>query len=198
MKQNKIKVALTGGIGSGKSTVLKIIDKEGYKTFSCDSIYCELLNNSDFLNMLVFEFGDILDKNGKLDRRKLSAIVFNNKEKLKRLEMLTHPAIMECALKRMNDFKISFCEVPLLFENGFEKYFDSVVVVKRRLADRISSVIERDNLCRNEVEMRIKSQTNYENANLSKYYVIHNNDKSIKELRQNVQNIIKDIENKIN
>ena len=175
MTQNNLKIAITGGIGSGKSTVAEIIKEQGYTVVSCDEVYNELLCDKVFLNKLTSEFGDILDSEGKLDRKKLSATVFADETKLKRLNEITHPAIMEEVFRRMPDEKVCFCEVPLLFEGGFEDRFDKVIVVLRDKELRIKAVENRDNIDEKTVKSRINNQLNYENTTFEKYYVIHNN-----------------------
>lgn len=175
MTQNKkVKIAVTGGIGSGKSTVMKHIAEKGYRTFSCDEIYKDLLKESDFVKKITDSFGDVLDSFGNLDRKRLSKIVFGDEVKLHKLNSITHPAIMERAIMLMNEYDISFIEVPLLFENGFEKLFDSVIVVLRNKDERISAVMQRDRISEEEALSRINSQCDYENVDFTKYYVIHN------------------------
>lgn len=196
MTQSNFKLAITGGIGSGKSRVAEIIKREGYPVFSCDEIYGELLKDKNFLNNLVNNFGDILDVNGDLDRKKLSAIVFSDRRKLKLLNELTHTEIMGEALKRAESFRLSFCEVPLLFENGYEKLFDGVIVVLRNEEDRISSVVNRDKISREEVIKRINRQYNYSNSDFAEYYVIYNNS-DFYELEQKTLKILESIVNKI-
>ena len=95
MTQNNIKIAVTGGIGSGKTTVCDIIKEQGYSVISCDEIYNRLLRDKSFLNSLVSEFGHILNGDGTLSRKKLSEIVFSDKDKLARLNEITHPEIMK-------------------------------------------------------------------------------------------------------
>ena len=192
MTRNNIKVAITGGIGSGKSTVSKIIAERGYNVVSCDDIYSELLTDKDFLNSLSAHFKDAVS-NGVLDRHKLSEIVFKEEENLKRLNALTHPVIMQNALLKMQGEGINFCEVPLLFEGGFENLFDKVIVVLRDKSSRINAVTARDNLDILTVEKRIKSQINYDNRNFEDYYVIHN-DGSTDKLRIDTIQIIKKLE----
>lgn len=174
MKQNNRKIAITGGIGSGKSCVSEIISAQGFPVFSCDKIYSELLNDGDFLSAIEKNFGGVVE-DGKLDREKLSAEVFCDSEKLKRLNSLTHGKILNAAFGKMKGEELSFLEVPLLFENGFEKLFDGVIVVLRDFEKRVQSVMLRDKLSRNEVILRIKSQIDYDNYDFTKYYVIHNN-----------------------
>lgn len=175
MTQNNLKIAITGGIGSGKSTVCKIIMEEGYAVISCDEIYKDLLTDKHFLSMLAKEFSGIILSDGTLDRKKLSEIVFNDSVALQKLNALTHPAIMEEVFKAASANTVTFCEVPLLFENSLERFFDKVIVVLRDKGQRVESVIKRDNIARNKVLLRLNSQFDYENADLTEYYVIHNN-----------------------
>lgn len=193
MTQNNVKIAITGGIGSGKSAVADIIAKQGYPVFSCDVIYSELLERPEFLNKLSQEFLNIIKADGTLDRAKLSQIVFNDKSALDKLNALTHPAIMEEVFKKSKGKILSFTEVPLLFENGLEKYFDGVIVVMREKSERIKAIVERDKIEEKQAELRIKSQINYDNYDFARYYVIHNSSNltdlelKILELLQNIK-----------
>lgn len=195
MKQSK-KIAVTGGIGSGKSTVMKIIAGKGYPIFSCDEIYSQLTSDSDFLNILRHSFGDILNSDGTLDRKKLSEIVFNNPAKLAELDKITHPAIYK-EMFRMADEAggICFCEVPLLFESGAESLFDGVIIVMRNEEQRIKSVTARDKLPEQDVKKRISNQFDYNSADFAMYYVIHNNG-DLSELEWQIEEIIKKINEK--
>lgn len=89
MMQNNIKIAVTGGIGSGKSSVCQIIRSAGFPVLSCDEIYAELCADKKFLERLCEEFGDILYADGSLNRKKLSQIAFNDEAALKKLNNLT-------------------------------------------------------------------------------------------------------------
>jgi dephospho-CoA kinase len=177
MRQNNLtKIAITGGIGSGKSCVAKILREKNYPVFSCDETYARIIKDKNFLKIISNEFGDILNSDGLLDKQKLSAKVFSDKEKLIKLNAITHPKIFEEMFKQSEGCNgVCFYEVPLLFEEGNEKYFDNVIVVLRDLQKRIQSVVERDNLNYDQIFARINNQYNYENADFSKYYGIHNN-----------------------
>ena len=181
MMQNNIKIAITGGICSGKSTVAHIIREQGYNVVSCDEIYSELLKDTQFLDLLDKEFGNIKNNDGTLDRTTLSEIVFGDSEKLKKLNALTHPRIMQRAMEDMSSGGINFCEVPLLFEGGFERLFDNIIVVLRDDEIRLEELEKRDNIDKNQALLRINKQFDYKNHNFTMYYVIHN-DSTLTEL----------------
>ncbi len=189
MKQNSFKVAITGGIGSGKSTVCKIIKQSGFPLFSCDEIYAELLHNKDFCKQISDGLGGGYFKDGGLDKGKLKKDVFSDSEKLKTLNSLTHPAIMKKLLQTADKESVAFCEVPLLFENGYERLFDAVIVVLREKSKRIAAVVERDKISEKDALLRINNQFNYDNCDFAEYYVIHN-DTNLADLKQNTQQIL--------
>lgn len=196
MRQSK-KIAITGGIGSGKSTVAAII-AEKYPVISLDKVYADLVKDSGFLKLLCTEFGDVLDKEGELDRKKLSAVVFGNKEKIEKLNRITHPAIYSEAFKRGELLgNICFYEVPLLFESKGEHKFNDVIVVLRDLEKRIECVKKRDNLTEEEVKKRLNCQINYDNYDFARYYVIHNN-YDLTDLQKQVDATLKNINDKLN
>ena len=90
----KKKIAITGGIGSGKSEAIKIIKELGFPVFSCDEIYKEIIFSKEYVQRIEENFPTCV-KNGIIDRKELSAIVFANREKRDLLNSLSHPLIME-------------------------------------------------------------------------------------------------------
>ena len=194
--QSNIKIAITGGIGSGKSEVCSFINAAGYHVFSCDEIYSELLNDGVFDSDLKKCFGEKIFKDGKLNKMQLAGMVFSNREELEKLNKITHHKILDCAFDKMKAHKLSFLEVPLLFESGFEGLFDGVIVILRNLTDRIESIVKRSSISTEEAILRIKSQFNYESYNFTKYYVIHNNS-NLEQLHRRVDEVLKDITEKL-
>ena len=190
--QNNIKIAITGGICSGKSTVAKIIKEKGYKVFSCDEIYCELLDNPKFIDLLDKEFNGVKNSDGTLNRTYLSEIVFNDSNKLKKLNMLTHPQIMQRAMELMSGNGLFFCEVPLLFEGGFEQLFTNTIVVLREESDRVQELMRRNNIDEKQAILRINGQFGYKNQDFTKYYVIHN-DGDLNCLEKNTLSVLEKI-----
>ena len=158
-------IAITGGIGSGKSTALKIVENWGYKTFSADETYKRLTLEENFIREISLKIGiEPLLIEGKLalNKAEISKRVFNDKNLLKTLNSITHPKIMD---KIIGDAKkhdgLVFCEIPLLYEGGFEKLFDHVLIIKRNDKSRFKSASKRDNKTIEQIEEIAKNQFDY-------------------------------------
>ncbi len=156
-------IAVTGGIGSGKSTAISIIREMGFPVFSCDVIYNEILSEPSYIEKLRKAFNGVV-KNGVIDKRALSVIVFSDENARKRLEQIAHPRVMERLFEKMQDCNsnLVFAEVPLLFEGGFEKDFDDVIVILRDKEERIAAVQARDGGTRMEILQKISAQFDYD------------------------------------
>ena len=125
-----IKIAITGGIGSGKSEVAKIINQKGYTVLNADLIAKEIMNKLEIKNRVAKKFSLKKDENGNYCRTELAAAVFNDKEALKWLDNYIHPLVKKEMSDIMNAAKgLIFAEVPLLFESGMETMFDYTVCV---------------------------------------------------------------------
>lgn len=155
-----MRIAITGGIGSGKSYIANYIKSRGYKIIDTDNIAKELMKkgNSNYLN-IVESFGtDILDHSEEIDRDKLRNIVFHDDEKRYLLNNITHPNIMKKALEESDGNGIYFIEVPLLFEEKLETYFDQSWVIDCSEKTQIRRVKERSSLSKEEVLDIIRCQ----------------------------------------
>jgi dephospho-CoA kinase len=192
MTQNRVKIAVTGGIGSGKSTVCRMIGEMGYPVFSCDEIYKKMQSDGAFLAVMRENFGEKVVKEGKLDKEALSSAVFSDRALLQKLDGVTHPLIMERLYAEMKNYSVSFAEVPLLFEGGFEKDFDRVIVVLRKEKDRLAAVCERDRTTQEKAADRMKNQVNYEKIDLNGHTIIYN-DGDMNALREKVTSVIEEI-----
>lgn len=192
----KKKIAITGGIGSGKSMAASLIRKMGYPVFSCDKIYKEVLPSADYIQMIKEYFPAALS-NGGIDRKKLAEIVFSDEEKRKTLNGLSHPLVMKNLKMKMEECGdgLVFAEVPLLFEGNFENEFDEVLVIERNLASRIQAVQVRDGLDSKDVQKRIRAQFDYhseEGQTRMKNchaYIIENNS-SVESLSKKIENFL--------
>ena len=185
-----VKIAVTGGIGSGKSLVLNYLGEMGYKVLSCDEITKKLYATHDVKGMIKNKFNGVVSGNKRLtiDKKKLATQVFSDPKKRRELEDIIHPIVLKKALNSAN-------KVPILFERDYQKHFDGVIVVLRAEQDRINSVMERSSLSADEVKKRISSQIDYGSADLSECYIIENNG-GLDKVRQELLLIIKKIEEK--
>lgn len=191
LRKKPIKIAITGGIGSGKSAVCSILREQGYPVFSCDEIYREMQTDPAYLIALEEAFPGVV-RAGRLDRARLASVVFRDRKALEKLNALAHPEIMRRLYASMEKYPLSFGEVPLLFESGRQKDFDGVMVVYRPLKDRIESVCARDELSREQVILRMKNQADYEKILKEGHTVIYN-DGDIASLREKVSRAVEEI-----
>ncbi len=172
-------IGLTGGIGSGKSTVLKMFNE-----FSNVAIYVadieakQLMNTSKVIKeKLIIAFGEEVFKNAVLNREFLANIVFKNKHKLKVLNNIVHPEVknhFKTFVAENADKDYIVYESAILFENNTENQFDFIITVFTDLEERINRIIKRDNTTRKEVLNRINSQWQDNKKLLLSNYVIDN------------------------
>ncbi|MBQ3234840.1 MAG: dephospho-CoA kinase [Clostridia bacterium] len=184
-------IAVTGGIGSGKSTLCALIKKLGYPVYSADETYAELIKNEEFVKGIHSAVGAKTDSK-TLDREEVSRIVFSCPEKLEALNGYTHKKIVDKMFEKSRGKAVVFHEVPLLFEGGFENLYDNIIIVARPLEDRINSVVKRSSLSVEEVEKRIKNQFSYENLDNIKHTVI-TNDGDESQLEERLKAVIDEI-----
>jgi len=187
-------IALTGGIGSGKSYAADILEKEGYFVLSCDKVARELSSDKDYLLTIKSRFPNAVKNDGEtlvLDRKALSEEVFSDKNKLSLLNSLTHPIILEEIKKRAkrSGQKTVIVEIPLLYESGYGNLFDKTVVIMRDKKQRIDSVKTRDNLSEEEIMDRINSQFDYDNFADENAVIIVNDGNFKENLLKTIKNI---------
>ena len=157
-----ISVGVTGGIGSGKTTVCKIFEGLDIPVYYADIEAKRLMNHNKELKSKI---KDILGKeayhrNGKLNRKHVASIVFSNKEKLEQLNQLVHPAVREDAIRWSNAQKSKYTlqEAALLVENGSYKQLDYLIVVTAPVEMRIKRVVKRDKSNFDQVKARMDNQ----------------------------------------
>ena len=187
--------AITGGIGSGKSSVLSILKDAGYDTLSSDQIVSELYKTHRVKLLLKEMFPSAVsgEKRLTLNRAEISKQVFVDKNKHELLTKTITPIVLDKILKKAKRTnKPLFVEVPLLFECDYQDYFDNVLVVMRDKNARIESVKTRSNLTEQEILSRMKNQVDYDKKDLSSYIVIKN-DSDIITLKNTVLKIAKEL-----
>lgn len=178
-------VGLTGGIGSGKSTVLEMFQKLGTHVFIADIEAKKLMNsNKDLKDQIKQEFGDESYLNEKLNRAYIASQIFNNKNKLETLNSLVHPKVRE----HFNNFikgkenEIIIYEAAILFESGSDKLCDYIITVTADLEERVQRVQKRDNISKEQIEARINNQiSDAERISKSDFVIKNHNISTTKE-----------------
>lgn len=170
-------VGLTGGIGSGKTTIANHFKTLGVPVYIADDEARILMNSASILNKIKSAFGDEFIIDSVLNRERLAQIVFTNPAKLTELNKIVHPAVKKHFLKWLDNHKnypYIIKEVAILFESGGYKDCDFVITVVAPLESRIARVIKRDKSSREAVLLRINNQWTDEDKILKSDFVIHN------------------------
>ena len=187
-------VGLTGGIGSGKSTVLKQFEDLGIKTYSADKAAKKLINSDeDLIESIKSLFGDNIYDNNILDTIKLSKIVFQDSHKLESLNSIIHPAVAKDfkSFIKTNHGDYIVKEVAIIFETNTEDNYDKIILVRAPIEDRIKRVVLRDNITKDDVLRRVNNQIDDSTIIDKCDYIIDNND--LTELKEKVINIHMDL-----
>ncbi len=175
-----LKIGITGGIGSGKTTVCRLFEIMGVPVYYSDEVSKELLRSDAEVKAFVINaFGDtIIDQHGAVDRKKLAAIVFNNKFELDKLNAILHPAValhfVNWLTKQTSDYILK--ETAILFESGAYKNLDQVIAVVAPLELKISRSIKRDGVSKDAILARIQNQLNDEEKIKRSSFVIYNDE----------------------
>lgn len=157
------KVAITGGIGSGKSFVAGIMRTMGVPVYFSDIMARRLMeSDAELVAALKRELSDdIYDAEGKLDRKRLASMLFSSEDIRKKVELLVHPAVVRDYLKwneRYADWRFTVFESAILFESGLNEMFDVIIGVQAPLELRIQRCLMRDGETREKVERRMAAQ----------------------------------------
>lgn len=194
-------IGITGGIGSGKSTVTRIFQEFGYSIVDADKIAKNIMNyGTETYYETVERFGDgIVNEDKSINRSKLAELVFNDREKLSHLNRITHKAVREQALREINELKrrgtlrIAY-DCPLPVKNGFIDLVDVVVVVWAPFEKRISLIKGRDpHMSDQKIQSRMNNQMNDEEYLSIADHVIENTG-TMEQLRQKTINLILKVE----
>ncbi len=193
-----IKIAITGGIGSGKSTAVAALKQLGYKCESADEVYRELLRNENFVENLSEYMGVkplCVDGKKTLDKKALSEKVFSDVNELKKLNEYTHPAIMDVLLRKMKWYpdEVVFAEVPVLFERGYENLFDYVIIITKELQSRVEKTMLRDGKTEDDVKKVIEMQFDYGKIEPRDNFFVVKNDGSVEDLKNKMVEVIEEI-----
>lgn len=154
-------IGLTGGIGSGKTTIANHFRVAGIPVYIADDEARKIMQSAEIIAEVKTKFGTTIFENGILNRQKLAEIVFNDPDKLKLLNGIIHPAVKKHFANWILNYKDNpyvIYEAAILFESGNFKNCDKIITVTAPLQSRIDRVIQRDNTTRENVLKRINTQ----------------------------------------
>ena len=193
-----LKVGLTGGIGSGKSTASRYFESLGAFVLDADEEAKKMITSNETVqHELISEFGtDIIDGTGRMNKNKLSRVAFQDEDHQQRLNSVVHPYIFNLIDKEFNrvfnDKKhgVFIVDAALIYETGFDAHLDYVIVVTAHLKNRMERALGRETLSREEILKRVDFQWPEEEKVNMADFVVHN-DGAEAELQKNIESIIK-------
>lgn len=178
-KGPRFRLGITGGIGSGKTSVCRVFGVLGIPVFSADR-EARIIMESD--ENIIKEINTIAGRdiyvNGKLDRMALASIIFNNKLFLEKVDSLVHPAVFESFKKwvPLQTGKYVIMEAAIMFESGASKLVDRIAAIAAPVEERIERIIERSNLTHEQITQRLNNQMDDAERVRRSDYVINNSE----------------------
>lgn len=175
-------IGLTGGIGSGKTTIANHFRSLGVPVYIADDEAKKIMQSAEVISSIKDTFGGTIFENDILNRAHLAKIVFGDPDKLKLLNAIVHPAVKKHFKKWLlehKNFPLVVYEAAILFESGNYKDFDWIITVSAPMESRIQRVIERDGVTREQVLERINAQWTDEQRISKSDFVIENIDPEI-------------------
>ena len=176
--KKKIVIGVTGIIGSGKSTIARMLKQKGAALLDADKLAHEcLLKGTPTYKKIIKEFGsDILARNKSIDKKKVAEIVFDDKRALGKLCKIIHPDVISSikkAVKKLNN-KVIVIDAPLLIEAGLDKQVDKIIVVKAKIENCVKRAVKEHRITEKEVRKRLYSQMPLEEKTKYADYVVNN------------------------
>lgn len=185
-------IGLTGGIGSGKTTIANYFEEKGVPVYIADNEAKKIMQSKSIIEEIKSVFGEPVFESEVLNRAKLAEIVFGNSDKLNQLNSIIHPAVkkdFEAWLQKNKNYDYVIYEAAILFESGRYKDCDIVITVTAPEEVRIERVIKRDKTTKEQVLNRMKMQWKDEERIVKSNYVINND--NLKNAKEEVVKILK-------
>ena len=186
--QKSLKIAITGGIASGKSETTKYLKTLGFKVIDSDKIVKELYQKKEVINLIKENFNVV--ENNKINFKKLSNLIFSDENEKLKLEKLIHPLVFTEMENKLNNefYHLIFIDIPLLFETNYNNY-DYSLLITTSLNNQIERLMKRDNIKKDLSLLKINSQIPLTKKEKLADYIIYNND-SINELHKNIDKFL--------
>jgi len=179
------KIGVTGGIGSGKSTVCKFFEEFGIPVYYSDEKAKTLmLVNQHLKNKIISEFGENSYSSGLLNKEYLAELVFNNPSNLSKLNNIVHPVVIQDFIEWSNQQTSLYCilESAIIFESGINSILDKVICVTASDEERFERIMKRDAISREKIIQRINNQMpESKKSQLADYVIVSGNKNEMKE-----------------
>lgn len=185
-------LGLTGGIATGKSTVSRYFIEKGFLVICADEIAKEIMEEKNILNEITKEFGEEMVLDGVLNRKKMREYVFMLESRVKKLNNITHPLIIEKIrneIKKYKEEKLIIVDIPLLFEGNYEYLIDKVLLVSCKKEIQLQRVIKRDEVSNENAQNLIDKQLTLEEKESRADFIIQNNE-TIEELYKKIDDFL--------
>jgi dephospho-CoA kinase len=182
VRKTQLKLGITGGIGSGKTTVCRVFQVLGIPVFDADYEAKNIMDNDESVKLRINSIaGKELYMSGALDRAELASMIFNNNQLLGKVNSLIHPIVFEkfSIWESGQNAPYVIMDAAILFESGGNKLVDRVATVVAPEEERIDRIIHRNNLTREQILMRMKSQMDDSEKVSKSDYVILNSEKDM-------------------
>jgi dephospho-CoA kinase len=175
-------IGLTGGIGSGKSTIAEIFTTLKIPVFNSDQEAKKLYSLPEVKQQIIERFGNVYTEQNHLDKKALGSIVFNNDEKLQQLNNIIHPVVktlFNTWINKNSHHPILIKEAAILIESGAAKQVDKIIVVTAPKKERVKRVMQRDNISEKEVIARMSKQLPEEELIAQADFIIKNDNQHL-------------------
>ncbi len=195
MTHKPVIICITGGMGSGKTTIARIIEKKfDIPVYHADDKAKNLMHKKAIARKIIEAFGEESFRNGKLNTKYLAGQVFGQEKKLRKLEKIVHPEVRKDFKKWLNNQKSSFVllENAILFKSGMDVFCDFIIYVTAPEEIRIRRIMERDGLHKKEIENRLRHQPENEEFRKKSHFILRN-DRSLEEIKDNIEKLIQKI-----
>ena len=193
LENKKVKIGITGGIGSGKTYICNLLRERGYEVYNCDDEAKRImLEDEEIISQIKTLIGnDAYTPDGQLNKPVIANFIFSDKDNAAKVNSIVHPAVKKDFLRWAEDKQVAIMESAILFESGFDNVVDTTVLIWADARNRLKRAMTRDHATREQIEARMAAQISDDEARRKADYIFrHNNyDETENEMRKLIQYI---------
>lgn len=193
LENKKVKIGITGGIGSGKTYICNLLRERGYEVYNCDDEAKRImLEDEEIISQIKTLIGnDAYTPDGQLNKPVIANFIFSDKDNAAKVNGIVHPAVKKDFLRWAEGKQVAIMESAILFESGFDDVVDTTVLIWADARNRLKRAMTRDHATREQIEARMAAQISDDEARRKADYIFrHNNyDETENEMRKLIQYI---------